>query len=92
MAIELEILYSKDQILEMYLNEIPYGSYAYGAEAAANLYFGKSAKDLTLAEAACLAALPKAPTYYSPYGNHVDELLARKDYICLLYTSPSPRD
>ncbi|MCD6422183.1 penicillin-binding protein, partial [bacterium] len=81
LAIELEILYSKDQILEMYLNTIPYGSNAYGVEAAAQTFFGKSAKDLNLAECALLAALPKAPTYYSPYGSHIDELMARKNYI-----------
>lgn len=81
LAIELEIMYSKETILTMYLNEIPYGSNAYGIEAAANTYFGKKARDLTLAESALLAALPKAPTYYSPYGTHTDELFERKNYI-----------
>ncbi len=81
LSIEIEIVYSKNDILKMYLNEIPYGSNAYGIEAAAKTYFGKSAKDLTLAESATLAALPKAPTYYSPYGNHKDSLLARKDLV-----------
>ncbi|KKQ77211.1 MAG: hypothetical protein US99_C0045G0004 [Candidatus Daviesbacteria bacterium GW2011_GWF2_38_6] len=69
LAIQVERVYSKDQILEMYLNEIPYGGTAYGIEAAANLYFGKSAKDLNLAEASLLAGLPQRPSVYSPYGS-----------------------
>ncbi len=70
LAIQVERAYSKDQILEMYLNEIPYGGTAYGIEAAANLYFGKHAKDLDLAESALLAGLPQMPSVYSPYGTH----------------------
>lgn len=69
LAIQVERVYSKDQILEMYLNEIPYGGTAYGIEAAANLYFGKHAKDLDLAQAALLAGLPQRPSVYSPYGS-----------------------
>lgn len=69
LAIQVERAYGKDQILEMYLNEIPYGGTAYGIEAAANLYFGKSAKTLSLAEAALLAGLPQRPSVYSPYGS-----------------------
>lgn len=68
LAIQVERAYSKDQILEMYLNEIPYGGTAYGIEAAANLYFGKHAKDLDLAQSALLAGLPQQPSVYSPYG------------------------
>ncbi|MBU1031760.1 penicillin-binding protein [Patescibacteria group bacterium] len=68
LAVQVERAYSKDQILEMYLNEIPYGGTAYGIEAAANLYFGKSAKELDLSEAALLAGLPQRPSVYSPYG------------------------
>lgn len=68
LAVQIERVYNKDQILEMYLNEIPYGGTAYGIEAAANLYFGKNAKDLNLAEAALLAGLPQRPSVYSPYG------------------------
>lgn len=68
LAVQVERVYSKDQILEMYLNEIPYGGTAYGIEAAANLYFGKSAKDLDLAESSLLAGLPQRPSIYSPYG------------------------
>lgn len=77
----IERKFTKDEILKMYLNEIPYGSTAYGIESAAKNYFGKSAGGLTLAETATLAALPKAPTYYSPYGNHKDELIARQQMI-----------
>jgi 1A family penicillin-binding protein len=66
-AIRLEQTYSKDEILQMYLNQIYYGHGAYGAEAAAQMYFGKPAKDLTLSESALLAGIPKGPRYYSPY-------------------------
>lgn len=68
LSMVVEALYSKDQILEMYLNQIPYGGTAYGVEAASELYFGKSAKDLSLAESAFLAGLPAAPSRYSPFG------------------------
>lgn len=81
LSIEIEIVYSKDDILKMYLNEIPYGSNAYGIEAAAKTYFGKGAKDLTLPECASLAAMAKAPTYYSPFGSHKEELLTRKNLV-----------
>src|SRR5437868_4057174 len=69
LAMELTRRYSKDQILEMYMNEILYGNRAYGIEAASETYFGKAAKDLTLPEAALLAGLPQAPSYYDPYTN-----------------------
>ncbi|MEI8343936.1 MAG: PBP1A family penicillin-binding protein [Candidatus Moraniibacteriota bacterium] len=78
LTIELEQKYSKDDILGMYLNQIPYGSSAYGIEAASQTFFGKSSKDLTLAQAALLAALPNAPTYYSPFGSHKTDLIARQ--------------
>ncbi|MGO4889109.1 transglycosylase domain-containing protein [Anaerobacillus sp. MEB173] len=68
-ALRLEMNYSKDKILEGYLNTIYYGHGAYGIEAASNLYFNKSAKDLTLAEASMLAGVPKGPSYYSPLSN-----------------------
>ena len=74
-AAEIEKKYTKDQILEMYLNYIYLGSGAYGVQAAAHEYFGKDAKDLTIAESALLAGLPKAPSSYSP-RNHLD--LAKK--------------
>jgi len=81
LAIEVEIKYSKDEILNFYLNQVPYGSNAYGIEAAAQTFFNKKTKDLTLAESATLAALIRATTYYSPYGSHIDELKARQEYI-----------
>jgi 1A family penicillin-binding protein len=68
-AVQMEMKMSKDQILEQYLNQIYYGHSAYGIEAAAQLFFGKNAKDLTLAESALLAGVPKGPRYYSPYYN-----------------------
>jgi len=79
LSIELEALYSKDEILTMYLNQIPYGGNNYGIEAASRSFFGKSAKELTLSEAATLAALPQAPTTLSPYGQNVDRLIGRRD-------------
>ena len=80
-AIKLERHYTKDEILDQYLNEVPYGANAYGIEAASETYFGKQAKDLTLDEAAFLAALPKAPSYYSPYNTHGSDTVARQKYI-----------
>lgn len=81
LALKIEKKYSKDEILNFYLNEIPYGSNNYGAEAASEGFFGKHAKDLDLAESAYLAALPKAPTHYSPFGEHRDELERRKNLV-----------
>ena len=81
LAVEVERKYSKDQILTDYLNIIPYGSSAYGIEAASQTYFGIDASQLTLSQAATLAAIPQQPTTYSPYGNHTDQLFARKNYI-----------
>ncbi len=77
----IENKFSKDEILQMYLNEIPYGSTAYGIEAAARKYFGESAKDINLAQAVILTSLPKAPTFYSPYGNNKEGLIARQQYV-----------
>jgi membrane peptidoglycan carboxypeptidase len=68
LSVELERSYSKDEILTGYLNAAPYGNIEYGVEAASRDYFKKSAKDLTLDEAVFLAAIPKSPSYYSPYG------------------------
>ena len=70
LSIKLESTYSKDEILELYLNKIPYGNNAYGVELAAQTYFSKPARELDLAESAILASLPKAPSRYSPYGQH----------------------
>lgn len=81
LAPRLETELTKDQILEIYLNEIPYGGSVYGIQEASRRFFSKDAKDLSLAEAAYLAALPQAPTYYSPYGSNVDKLEARKNQV-----------
>ncbi len=80
LSLEVETKFSKDEILTMYLNEIPYGSNAYGIEAAAETFFGKPARELTLDEAALIAALPQATTYYSPYGSHTDALIGRQNF------------
>jgi 1A family penicillin-binding protein len=66
-AVQMEMHMTKDEILEEYLNQIYYGHSTYGIQAAAQLFFGKDAKDLTLAESALLAGIPKGPRYYSPY-------------------------
>ncbi|HEY4504926.1 MAG TPA: PBP1A family penicillin-binding protein [Candidatus Paceibacterota bacterium] len=81
LAIILDRTIKKDEILAMYLNESPYGGNIYGVEEASQAFFGKPASEVTLAEAAYLASLPKAPTYYSPYGNHIDELEKRKSMV-----------
>ncbi|MFH1180841.1 MAG: PBP1A family penicillin-binding protein [bacterium] len=81
LAIEVDRRYSKDQILEWYLNQIPFGQNAYGVEAASQTYFEKSSSDLSLEEAATLAALIQGPSYLSPYGENKASLLARKDYV-----------
>jgi penicillin-binding protein 1C len=81
LAIKLEQTYSKDQILEAYLNNIPYGGTLYGIEAASESYFGIPAKDLSAAQSAYLAAMVQAPSYYSPYGSHKAELEARKNLV-----------
>lgn len=77
---QLEMKYSKADILQMYLNEIYYGHGAYGIEAAANTYFGKPAKELSLAESAMLAGIPKGPTYYSPF-NHMKNAKDRQKTV-----------
>ncbi len=69
LAVEINRRYTKDQILEIYLNQIPYGNLAYGSEAAAQTYFGKPAQELTLPEAAMLAGLPQSPALHDPYTN-----------------------
>ena len=81
LAIELDRRYSKDQILEWYLNQIPFGQNAYGVEAAIQTYFKKPVSEVSLAEAATLAALIQAPSYLSPYRENKEKLLSRKDYI-----------
>lgn len=77
----VEILYSKDKILEMYLNTVPYGGTAWGIETASEKYFGKSVKEISLAEAALLAGLPQAPTRYSPFGAHPEYAKQRQKEV-----------
>ncbi len=81
LAVWVEFLYPKDKILEMYLNEVPYGGTAWGVESAAERYFGKNVKDLTLAEASLLAGLPQAPTSYSPFGAHPEYAKERQKEV-----------
>ena len=81
LSIKLERVMEKDQILEVYLNEAPYGGTIYGVEEAAQSFFGKKAIDLTLPEAAYLAAIPQAPTYFSPYGSHRADLDERQQLV-----------
>lgn len=81
LTLVVELLYSKDKILEMYLNNIPYGGTAWGIEAAAQAYFDKPAKDLTLAEATLLAGLPQRPTAYSPFGTDPDRAKQRQEQV-----------
>lgn len=69
LAVQIERRYSKDEILQMYLNEAPYGGTAWGVEAASEVYFGKSVKDLNLIESAILAGMPQRPSAYSPYSS-----------------------
>lgn len=84
LAISIDSRFTKEQILKLYLNEIPYGRNTYGIEAASNSYFNKSAKDLTLAESAYLAAMPQAPTRYNPFGPNRQTLDNRKNTILSL--------
>ncbi|NQT49855.1 penicillin-binding protein [Candidatus Kuenenbacteria bacterium] len=81
LSYKIEKVFEKDEILQMYLNEIPYGSVAYGIQSASQTFLDKDVQDLTLGEAAVLTALPQAPTYYSPYGSHKDELFIRQGYV-----------
>ncbi len=81
LALKIEKVMTKEEILTLYLNESPFGGSMYGVEEAAFSFFNKHAKDVTLAEAAYLAAIPKAPTYYSPYGNHRAELDRRRELV-----------
>lgn len=83
LAFWTEKLYSKQQILSMYFNQIPYGGTAYGIESAAQVYFGKHIKDVDLAEGAFLAGLPQAPTTYSPFGQHPTLWKNRQEEVLL---------
>ncbi len=81
LAFWAERIYSKNQILEMYLNQVPYGGTAWGVEAAAQTYFGTSVTKLNLAQIAILAGLPAAPTEYSPFGSHPEKAFERQKEV-----------
>lgn len=81
LTVIVEGIYTKDQILEMYLNTIPYGGTVYGIEAASETYFNKDSKDLTLPESALLAGLPQRPSSYSPFGAHPELAKARQEEV-----------
>ncbi len=81
LSLIVEIVYKKDQILELYLNQVPYGGTAYGLESASQTYFGKSSTQLSLAESALLAGLPQAPSLYSPFGSHPELAIERQHYV-----------
>lgn len=81
LSYKIEKKFSKDDILKMYLNEIPYGSVVYGIESASQTFFNKSAKDLTIEESALLAALPQSPSVLSPYGTHTKSLVSRYNLV-----------
>jgi penicillin-binding protein 1C len=85
LAAEVTRRYSKDEILELYLNEIYYGNLAYGIEAAAETYFGTSADKLTLSQAAFLAGLPQAPSVYDVYSNREVTLHRQEQVLFLMY-------
>lgn len=78
LAVQLEQTYDKEKILELYLNKIAYGNNAYGVEKAAQVYFSKHVKDLSLAESAIIASIPKSPTYYDPYGENLYSRLTKQ--------------
>ncbi|MEJ2441656.1 MAG: transglycosylase domain-containing protein [Patescibacteria group bacterium] len=84
LAVRVEMTFTKDEILEMYLNEVSYGGTAYGIQEASQLYFGKDVENLTLAEAAILAGLPKSPTRYSPFGPNPDLAIERQREVIRL--------
>lgn len=81
LAVQIESKYSKDEILQMYLNEAPYGGTMWGIEAAAQGYFGKSAKDLDILESVILAGFPQRPSYYSPFGVNEDAYIDRTKQV-----------
>lgn len=81
LTIELERRYSKDEILEFYLNQIPFGQNAYGVEAAAQTFFNKSVSEVSITESAILASLIRSPSSLSPYGPNRESLIVRKNYV-----------
>lgn len=80
LAVKIDQKLPKDKILEIYLNESPYGGTIYGVEEASQTYFGKPAKELSVAQAAYIASIPQRPTYFLPFGKNGDKLLQRKDF------------
>lgn len=84
LSLQLENRYSKDEIIQMYLNETPYGGQNYGIYSASKAYFNKLPKDLTIAESAYLAGLPQSPSYYSQFGANPEAGIERKDYVLYL--------
>lgn len=84
LALQIEAKYSKNEIIQMYLNETPYGGQNYGVVTSARAYFNKSPKDLSLAESAYLAGLPQRPSYYSQFGSSPEAGLERKNYVLYL--------
>jgi penicillin-binding protein 1A len=96
LSLEIERSYSKDEILEIYLNQVYYGNGAYGVAAAAETYFGKALADLTIPEIALIAGLPKAPNSYSPYNNPEKARIRRSHVLGRLaavgYITPEVRD
>ena len=84
LALQVELAYSKDEILEMYLNEVSYGGTAYGVQEAARMYYGKDVGYLTLGEAALLAGLPKSPTQFSPFGSNPEAAKSRQKEVLKL--------
>lgn len=86
LAAEITRRYTKDEIMELYLNEIYYGNLAYGVQAAAETYFGKSAKDLTMGEASFLAGLPQSPAVYDIYTNPEPTLIRQQQVLVLMFT------
>lgn len=81
LAVQIEKKYKKDEILQMYLNEAPFGGTAWGVESAAQMYFGKHVKDLNLVESAILAGLPQKPTTYSPFGSNPKAYIWRTEQV-----------
>jgi len=81
LAVQIERKYTKDEILQMYLNEAPYGGTAWGVETASQMYFGKHTKDLTLLEGAILAGLPQKPSIYSPFSNSPKSYIWRTEQV-----------
>jgi len=81
LAVKVDESLPKEKILELYLNEIPYGGAIYGIEEASKTYFGIDAADLDIAQSAYLAAIPQSPSMLSPYGKNRDKLVARKDFV-----------